>query len=118
MLAGSVVAVGVCADATVASNADAAKPATIYLVNMWFLPDMKLSGENTPLRRPFQLPHIFSAIKRGDDWQVLWNIAPVTRARQTVSSIAASRNSQRAIRTRPSTPDVRSKGRTRLPTCD
>src|SRR5260370_40275140 len=107
MLARSVVAVGVCADATVASNADAAKPATIYLVTMWFPLDMKLSEENTPLRRPFQLPHIFSAIKRGDDWQVLWNIAPVTRARQTVCGIAASRNSQRAIRNRPSTAENR-----------
>src|ERR1700688_1952338 len=55
MLARSVVAVGVCANATDTSNADAAKAAGIYFTDIWFLPDIRLSGENTLPHRPFQL---------------------------------------------------------------
>jgi hypothetical protein len=58
----SVVVAGVCAKATAASNADAARPAVIDLANMWFLPDLKLIR-----RKPATAPavptaaHIFSS---------------------------------------------------------
>jgi hypothetical protein len=48
MLARSVVGVGVCANATVASNADAVTPAVKYLASMCFLPDEKLVRRKHP----------------------------------------------------------------------
>jgi len=39
VLGRSVLLDGVCANATEASNAEAARPAVIYLTNMWFLPE-------------------------------------------------------------------------------
>src|ERR1700730_12309416 len=42
MLARSVVAVGVCANATVANNADAARPVVRYFANISFLPDREI----------------------------------------------------------------------------
>jgi hypothetical protein len=49
-----VVVVGVCANATVANNAEPAKPAATDFANMMCLPDMKWSGENNLTRRPFR----------------------------------------------------------------
>src|SRR6202035_492370 len=46
MLLRSVVVVGVCAKATLASNADAATPAVIYFVNMCFLPNINWVKKN------------------------------------------------------------------------
>src|ERR1700687_1102508 len=45
MLARSLVVVGVCANATVASNAEPITPAVIYFTDIWFLPDMKSMQE-------------------------------------------------------------------------
>src|SRR5260370_3869003 len=103
-LALSVVAVGFCANATVASNADRTRPAVIYFANIWVLPNKKLSGEN-PLRRPpFQLPQRIFEVATGDDWRVCGSNGAIKRARQIVSGIAAPRDFQGAIRTRPRTP--------------
>src|SRR3984957_20387748 len=79
ILARSPVAVGVCANATVASKAEAAKPAVICF-NMCFLPDMKWSGENTPRGRPFRSPDAFSP--HGDEHirRVPRNIIATARA--------------------------------------
>src|SRR5258708_24383712 len=66
-LALSVVAVWVCANATVASNADPTRPAVIYFANIGVLPNKKLSGKY-PLRRPpFQLPQCIFDDATGDD---------------------------------------------------
>src|SRR5258705_6155810 len=102
-LALSVVAVGFCATATVASNADPTRPAVIYFANIWVLPNKKLSGENLPRRPPFQLPQRIFEVATGDDWRVRGSDGAIKCARQIVCGIAARRDFQGAIRTRPST---------------
>src|SRR3984957_8892682 len=67
MLPRSVVAVGVCANATDASNADAAKATEIYFTDICFLPGIEWSGENPSPQRPFQFAlRILVAAPHGD----------------------------------------------------
>jgi hypothetical protein len=59
MLARSVVAVGVCANATLASNAEPAKPAIMYFANIGVLLSFKKAHrENPTLRQAFRINSI------------------------------------------------------------
>src|SRR5258708_1790493 len=117
-LALSVVAVGFCANATVASNADPTRPAVIYFANIWVLPNKKLSGENLPRRPPFQLPQRIFEVATGDDWRVRGSDGAIKCARQIVCGIAARRDFQGAIRTRPSPAVSRNTDAAPLPASD
>jgi hypothetical protein len=86
MLARSVVVVGVCADATLASNAEAAKPAVIYFTNMSFSPGYYCQEKTRHRAGRSNHTHRFSNRQPtiGEFW---WNIAALVRARKAVRDV-------------------------------
>src|SRR5450432_589650 len=83
MLARSVVAVGVCANATLASRADPARPAIIYFANMGFLLETKWSGEKradtsaVPIARHFDICEVPRNIKTPSETAPIWRYAVI-----------------------------------------
>src|SRR5450432_76040 len=79
MLARSVVAVGVCANATDANNADPIRPAVIYFASMGYLPEMKLVGRKPADPSVVPITEHDLSVSRADHRRVRCNIAPHMR---------------------------------------
>src|SRR3981081_883522 len=81
-LARSVVAVGFCANATVASKADPTRPAVIYFASMWCLPVIELVGRKHADASGVPIAEHDLSVIRADGARIPCNIAAHTRARR------------------------------------